>query len=107
MSHHNRKPMLFLEYLGIIDKKITKKVWPLRTQLIDKVRERFFWSDKIEVSFEMNPEDVTEKYIKDLYDIGINRISLGGQSFQDSILNELGRMHSKNELREAIKIIKN
>ena len=34
MSHHNRKPMLFLEYLGIIDKKMTKKVWPWRPAFI-------------------------------------------------------------------------
>ena len=58
--------------------------------------------DKIEISFEMNPEDVTEEYIKDLYEIGINRISLGGQSFQAPILKKLGRLHSNNELRNAL-----
>ena len=74
--------------------------------LIKKVSDSFSCSDKIEISFEMNPEDVTEEYIKDLYEIGINRISLGGQSFQANILKKLGRLHSNNELRNAIKIIK-
>ena len=75
--------------------------------LINKVAESFPLSDKIEISFEMNPEDVTEVYLNDLYEIGINRISLGGQSFQSTVLKKLGRLHSNNELREAIKIIKN
>ena len=42
MSHHNRKPMLFLEYLGIIDKKMTKKVWPWRPAFI-VTRDHMLW----------------------------------------------------------------
>tara|TARA_Y100001970_G_scaffold292463_1_gene433840 strand:+ start:3176 stop:4396 length:1221 start_codon:yes stop_codon:yes gene_type:complete len=75
--------------------------------LIKKIKNIFPWSKKIEISFEMNPEDVTEKYLNDLYEIGVNRISLGGQSFQTSILKQLGRSHSSHELREAIEIIRN
>lgn len=77
------------------------------SRLIAKVKECFTWSGKIEISFEMNPEDVNEKYLTDLYELGINRISLGGQSFQPSTLNGLGRSHSEKKLRESIKSIKN
>ena len=58
------------------------------------------------MSFEMNPEDVTKRYLKDLQKIGINRISLCGQSFQNENLNLLGRGHSKYLLRKAIKFLK-
>tara|TARA_Y100001970_G_scaffold287711_1_gene413033 strand:- start:125 stop:1357 length:1233 start_codon:yes stop_codon:yes gene_type:complete len=75
--------------------------------LIQKVHDFFPWSKKIEISIEMNPEDVREKYLIDVCELGVNRISLGGQSFQTSTLRKLGRSHSENQLREAIKILKN
>ena len=79
---------------------------PHLSLLIKKVRDSFSLSDRIEMSFEMNPEDVTKGYLKDLQKIGINRISLGGQSFQNGNLNLLGRGHSKYLLRKAIKFLK-
>ena len=108
LESKRKKPgKIFLETLyigGGTPSRLSKKNISL---LIKKVGEYFSWSDKIEISFEMNPEDVNEGYLKDLYEIGINRISLGGQSFQASILKKLGRLHSNNDLRDAIKIIKN
>jgi len=70
--------------------------------LINKVREYFPWSDQIEIAFEMNPEDVNPEYLSGLTEIGVNRLSLGGQSFQNSTLKQLKRCHTPADLREAI-----
>jgi len=75
--------------------------------LLSQVKNCFPWSDQIEISFEMNPEDVKPEYLSGLAEIGVNRISLGGQSFQTLTLKKLGRIHSGLELRKAVKAITN
>ena len=75
--------------------------------LLTKVSENFPWSDQIEISFEMNPDDVNPEYLSGLADIGVNRLSLGGQSFQSSTLHKLGRCHTVADLRNAISVIAN
>ena len=50
--------------------------------LLSQVRNCFPSSDQIEISFEMNPEDVNQEYLSGLAEIGVTRVSLGGQSFQ-------------------------
>lgn len=56
----------------------------------------------IEISLEANPEDLTHTYIAGLKDSGVNRISLGVQSFDDEVLQYLGRKHSGSQAKEAI-----
>ena len=53
-----------------------------------------FESDTSEITIEVNPNDIEDANINGLMDMGINRISMGTQSFQDSILKTLGRTHS-------------
>ena len=73
--------------------------------LLSQVRNCFPCSDQLEISFEMNPEDVNPDYLSGLAEIGVNRLSLGGQSFQAATLKKLGRFHSGLELRQALKAI--
>ena len=75
--------------------------------LLSQVRNCFPCSDQVEISFEMNPEDVNPEYLSGLAEIGVNRLSLGGQSFQTLTLKNLGRIHSGLELRKAVKAIAN
>lgn len=58
-----------------------------------------------EITFEMNPEDVTDQYLKMLIECGVNRISLGVQSFSDELIQRVGRNHTSGKSLEAIKII--
>jgi len=51
-------------------------------------------SEKIEITFEINPESITEQKLKILKDYGVNRLSIGLQSFNDMILKFLGRVHT-------------
>lgn len=73
--------------------------------LMAKIREDYDLCDLREVTFEMNPEDVTESYVQHLHHAGINRISLGVQSFFDSDLKFLSRVHDAARARNAIHII--
>ena len=51
----------------------------------------------------MNPDDINPAYIESLKTTGINRISLGVQSFNDDTLNFLGRRHNSGQAADAIK----
>jgi len=62
-------------------------------RILDLVRTNFE-SDISEITIEVNPNDIEDANIDGFMDMGINRISIGTQSFQDSILKTLGRTHS-------------
>ena len=62
-------------------------------RILDLVRTNFE-SDISEITIEVNPNDIEDANIDGFMDVGINRISIGTQSFQDSILKTLGRTHS-------------
>ena len=58
---------------------------------------------KAEITLEVNPGDVCSEYFKSLSSLGINRLNIGVQSLDDKILRFLGRRHSANEARQAIR----
>ena len=64
------------------------------------------WS---EFTIEVNPEDIVQKgeeYVKGLLALGVNRISMGVQSFDDGILRWMNRRHDSAEAVEAFKILR-
>ena len=65
--------------------------------------KRFFIIDKdCEITLELNPGTVKDEYLAEYKNLGVNRVSIGAQSFNDNILETLGRKHSVNETLEAI-----
>jgi len=74
--------------------------------LLKCVRENFNVSANCEITFETNPDDLTIDYLKGLFDIQINRLSIGIQSFNDDILKYLGRRHDSCNLNSNIEIAK-
>lgn len=60
----------------------------------------------IEATIELNPELLTIDQIKLFKKYGINRISLGVESFNDKLLKLLGRNHNKDMVYEKIKLLK-
>jgi len=60
---------------------------------------------EMEITIECNPEDINSDYIGDLYELGINRVSLGIQFLDDSILRKFRRNHSKELIFNALEII--
>jgi len=55
-----------------------------------------------EITLECNPDDCTETYLQELKAVGVNRLSIGIQSFTDEQLNWMNRTHSANEGMEAV-----
>ena len=62
--------------------------------------------ENLEFTIESNIESLTEEKIILLKDYGINRISLGVQSFDEEILKELNRKHNKKQVFEVVNNIK-
>jgi len=56
-----------------------------------------------EISMEMNPATVNLKKLQDLRAAGVNRMSIGVQSFSDMELKQMGRIHSGSEASEALR----
>lgn len=59
-----------------------------------------------EVTIEVNPEDVSEHRVRQWLDMGINRVSMGVQSFVDSELKAVGRRHTGADALNAVSILR-
>ena len=77
---------------------------PVLEHFLDSIRSRFDCEGLIEFSVEANPEDLDEATLSILHSRGVNRISLGVQSFQQSKLSILQRGHDREIATEAIKL---
>ncbi len=55
-----------------------------------------------EITTEANPNSATKKWLKGMYDLGVNRVSFGVQSFDKKKLKELNRSHSPHDAIKAI-----
>ena len=56
-----------------------------------------------EITIEMNPDDVTVEYAEALSQLGINRVSMGAQTFDDERLRFLHRRHTAEQVAKAVK----
>jgi len=70
-------------------------------RIVAAIRERFDVDPSAEFSLEANPEDVTYEAIDFWRSLGVNRLSIGVQSFHDAELQPIGRMHDAQRAREA------
>ncbi len=70
--------------------------------LFCEIKERYKVLTDGEVTFEANPDSVTEKGLRALRKAGFNRISLGAQSANDAILRFLGRRHNWAQVPRAV-----
>ncbi len=58
----------------------------------------------VECSMEANPESLTAPMVKDIWALGVNRLSLGVQSFDDAVLSILGRAHDAAGAARAVEV---
>lgn len=75
--------------------------------IVDHCRELFVMMPGIEISVEANPGTVDERYLQELFRAGVNRLSLGVQSFNDLELKNLGRVHNVDEAIIAVQAARN
>lgn len=69
--------------------------------------KHFNITPKTEITAELNPDDLSFGYLRGLYNVGINRISIGAQSFDDEILKLINRRHDSKQIIEAVENGKN
>lgn len=75
--------------------------------LLEQIRARTKWDNDIEITLEANPGTVEQHRFTGYFEAGINRISLGVQSFNDIHLQTLGRIHSADNAKKAVEAVKN
>ena len=66
-------------------------------QILECLRDVFVFEKDCEITLESNPGTLDEEKLRDFKRLGINRLSLGVQSFQDDILRFLGRIHTADQ----------
>ncbi len=74
--------------------------------LFNKIIQNFYISDEIEISIEANPATITQDIAQSWKTLGINRVSVGAQSFNENELKVLGRLHSAEEIEHAVDLVK-
>jgi oxygen-independent coproporphyrinogen III oxidase len=70
--------------------------------LLGVINDNFFIEKDSEITFEVNPEDITPEYARGLRKIGVNRLSIGVQSFNPNDLAYLGRIHTTAQADKAV-----
>lgn len=75
-------------------------------QILNYVFKNFNTKENIEVSIEVNPGSVTVEKASKYKAIGINRVSIGLQSLNDSLLKSIGRIHNAADFYNSYEILK-
>ncbi len=71
-------------------------------RILEEINRFHSVDSNIELTLEANPEDLSDGKLKELKSIGINRLSLGTQSFIDNELKWMNRMHTAGQAKKAI-----
>lgn len=74
--------------------------------LLSGLRERIDFSEVREFTMEMNPATVSFEKATVLLGLGVNRVSMGVQSWDDRLLKTLGRVHSSSQARRSYQILR-
>ena len=103
IESQNIKPEITTIYIGggtpsYIDSKYI-------IQIINKIKEKNI-SPNAEITIEVNPGTVTMEKLEDYRSCGINRISIGLQSTNNTLLKEIGRIHDFKQFLETYKMAK-
>ena len=76
-------------------------------QILDTIQQYFSVENEAEITLEANPEDLTSTYLSDLKTLGVNRLSIGIQSFREDNLRFLNRNHSSAQALTCISTAQN
>ena len=79
----------------------------LEPEEFNSLINHFNINENTEITTELNPDGINSQglsfdYLRSLHDIGINRISIGAQSFNDSILKIINRRHDSQQIVNAV-----
>lgn len=74
------------------------------SRMMEKIRECYIITPGAEISLEVNPDDITEEKLLDWKDLGINRLSIGIQSFFNEDLEWMNRAHSEQQAIDNLQL---
>jgi oxygen-independent coproporphyrinogen-3 oxidase len=72
-------------------------------KIIRPIQEQISFNTTPEITLEANPDDLSTSYVKDLIQLGINRLSIGIQSFFEDDLQFMHRAHNASQAEYAVK----
>ncbi|WEG14919.1 radical SAM family heme chaperone HemW [Pullulanibacillus sp. KACC 23026] len=101
MTSHNRLDLQTLFVGGGTPTALT----PDQLSFFLKIVKQALWHEGIqEYTFEANPENMTEEKLSRMYEEGVNRLSIGVQTFNSTGLKEIGRLHSVEEVYRGLEL---
>jgi oxygen-independent coproporphyrinogen-3 oxidase len=75
-------------------------------RILIRVRENFNLISNPEITIETNPADLSRSFLESMRENGINRVNIGVQSFDEKVLNFLGRRHSVKQAISAVEALR-
>lgn len=79
----------------------------LLAHLVNEMKVVIDFNKVGEFTIEVNPDDVTDEYMRSCRGLGINRVSMGIQSFVDAELQVINRRHTSTQAKEAVALMRN
>lgn len=76
----------------------------LINNIISALKKNFTITEDVEVTMECNPATLTPEKLAGYKDAGVNRLSIGVQSLNDEVLEELGRLHTSEDVVKTFKM---
>jgi oxygen-independent coproporphyrinogen-3 oxidase len=76
----------------------------LLQQIVNTISLTFDIVDDVEFTFECNPDDLNVEKLKDLKELGVNRLSIGIQSFENEQLEFMNRAHNSDEALNCVQL---
>src|SRR5210317_972076 len=76
-------------------------------RILQTLRENYRLASDVEITFEANPDDINSDLLKVWRNEGVNRLSIGVQSFRSEDLEWMNRSHSAEQSVEAVKTAQN
>ncbi|MCV7196380.1 coproporphyrinogen-III oxidase family protein [Mycobacterium angelicum] len=77
---------------------------PNLTKLFGGLQQHFPWTDTDEIAFEAEPGTLTDDKLYALHDLGVTRLSVGVENFDDDILKVNGRAHLSKDIHRAVEV---
>lgn len=74
--------------------------------IVDRLNKYTYLKKDLEFTIEANPNSLDSKKLDDYLSAGINRFSIGAQSFNDNLLKKIGRIHNKKQIISSIELLK-
>lgn len=77
------------------------------SDIFNHINKRLNMGESMEISMEANPKTLSKEKLSIYKDTGVNRISLGVQTLNDTLLSRIGRIHTKKDFIDTYKLVKN